>query len=211
MQAPFNSLNITSGRGSPDVLPLSGNLETTINRYAPVSVGGVPSGADNDKALEDEVERMAARDPIAAQVWRMYARTKATLPHAQRMENLTWRMMTMALKKRNEEEGKSRDAVPSSLPNFNFESGAPFPFFRPSTSSLAASIGGTKTNTAKSDSEAKPPTDNSDFEAGPKTEVKDEGRESQGRDSESRGRRPDKAIVRVVGFEGKSQDGEEAE
>jgi hypothetical protein len=26
----------------------------------------------------------------------MYARTKATLPHAQRMENITWRMMALA-------------------------------------------------------------------------------------------------------------------
>jgi len=34
----------------------------------------------------------------------MYARTKATLPHAQRMENLTWRMMALALKKRKEDE-----------------------------------------------------------------------------------------------------------
>ena len=34
----------------------------------------------------------------------MYARTKVTLPHAQRMENLTWRMMALALKKKKEED-----------------------------------------------------------------------------------------------------------
>ena len=28
----------------------------------------------------------------------MYANTKGTLPHAQRMENITWRMMVLALK-----------------------------------------------------------------------------------------------------------------
>ena len=34
----------------------------------------------------------------------MYARTKANLPHAQRMENITWRMMALALKKKKEQE-----------------------------------------------------------------------------------------------------------
>lgn len=36
----------------------------------------------------------------------MYARTKAHLPHAQRMENLTWRMMALALRKKREEEAR---------------------------------------------------------------------------------------------------------
>jgi GATA-binding protein len=49
-------------------------------------------------------EQLAREDPLATQVWKMYARTKATLPHAQRMENLTWRMMALALKKRKEDE-----------------------------------------------------------------------------------------------------------
>ena len=39
----------------------------------------------------------------------MYARQKATLPHAQRMENLTWRMMALALKKKKEDEGRERE------------------------------------------------------------------------------------------------------
>jgi GATA-binding protein len=34
----------------------------------------------------------------------MYARTKVTLPHAQRMENITWRMMTLALRKKKEDD-----------------------------------------------------------------------------------------------------------
>jgi len=37
----------------------------------------------------------------------MYARTKASLPHAQRMENLTWRMMALALRKKREEDAKA--------------------------------------------------------------------------------------------------------
>lgn len=51
-----------------------------------------------------DLEQMARDDPLATQVWRMYARQKATLPHAQRMENITWRMMALALKKKKGEE-----------------------------------------------------------------------------------------------------------
>ena len=49
-------------------------------------------------------EQLAKDDPLATKVWKMYARTKANLPHAQRMENLTWRMMALALKKKKEDE-----------------------------------------------------------------------------------------------------------
>ncbi|KAF4567451.1 hypothetical protein EYR40_006454 [Pleurotus pulmonarius] len=51
-------------------------------------------------------EQLAKDDPLATQVWKMYARTKATLPHAQRMENLTWRMMALTMRKKKEEEMK---------------------------------------------------------------------------------------------------------
>ena len=59
-----------------------------------------PQSLDDDADLE----QMAREDPLATQVWRMYARQKATLPHAQRMENITWRMMALALKKKKGEE-----------------------------------------------------------------------------------------------------------
>jgi len=53
---------------------------------------------------DNDPERLAKQDPLATQVWKMYARQKANLPHAQRMENLSWRMMALALKKKKEEE-----------------------------------------------------------------------------------------------------------
>ncbi|KAI0320784.1 hypothetical protein OF83DRAFT_1103200 [Amylostereum chailletii] len=53
-----------------------------------------------------DTDKLAKEDPLAAQVWKMYARTKANLPHAQRMENLTWRMMALALKKKKDEEAR---------------------------------------------------------------------------------------------------------
>lgn len=61
-----------------------------------------------DLAAEDvDPEQLAKDDPLATQVWRMYAKTKANLPHGQRMENLTWRMMALALKKKKDDDDKA--------------------------------------------------------------------------------------------------------
>lgn len=61
--------------------------------------------------LGPDPDQLAKEDPLATQVWKMYARTKATLPHAQRMENLTWRMMALALKKKKEDEARASEAT----------------------------------------------------------------------------------------------------
>ena len=57
-------------------------------------------------ASQCDPEQLAKEDPLATQVWKMYARTKANLPHAQRMENLTWRMMALQLKRKKDDEAK---------------------------------------------------------------------------------------------------------
>ncbi|TFK25727.1 hypothetical protein FA15DRAFT_668249 [Coprinopsis marcescibilis] len=66
-------------------------------------ISGSP-GIQHSPVAEKAPEELAKEDPLATQVWKMYARTKANLPHAQRMENLTWRMMAMALKKKERDE-----------------------------------------------------------------------------------------------------------
>lgn len=139
----------SASRGSPDLSGLP-------------SLGGLGS---------DDPEQMARDDPLMSQVWRMYVRTRAALPHAQRMENLTWRMMTLALKKR--EDAKAQEQAASSANSSQTQKGEPT--------------------------------------------VKQEGEASSLADTRTgdpqRGRRQDKnaARVRVVGFEGKNQDGEEEE
>ena len=49
-------------------------------------------------------EHMARRDPLATQIWKAYAnaRGRDALPNGQRMENLTWRLMHLTLKKQEE-------------------------------------------------------------------------------------------------------------
>jgi GATA-binding protein len=48
-------------------------------------------------------EETPRKDPLAAQIWVLYGRIKTQMPNAERMENLTWRMMSMNLRRK---EGK---------------------------------------------------------------------------------------------------------
>ena len=50
-------------------------------------------GADLDKP--DEMEKM---DPLGTQIWRLYSKQKKTMPNSERMENLSWRLMSVKLK-----------------------------------------------------------------------------------------------------------------
>ncbi|KAF9647321.1 hypothetical protein BDM02DRAFT_3117209 [Thelephora ganbajun] len=56
---------------------------------------------------------MAKQDPLVTQVWKMYARTKATQPHAHRMENITWRMMALVLQKKKRDDKRNTTDVSS--------------------------------------------------------------------------------------------------
>lgn len=72
-------------------------------------LSGSPDLKSIELAMADaDPEKLAKEDPLATQVWKMYARTKATMPHAQRMENITWRMMALALKKKKEDEDRAK-------------------------------------------------------------------------------------------------------
>lgn len=64
-----------------------------------------------DDAASEEAEtpeEMQKKDPLATQIWRLYSKTKRQLPNQERMENLTWRMMAMSLRKRQQEEEAAR-------------------------------------------------------------------------------------------------------
>lgn len=49
-------------------------------------------------------EQQSKDDPLATKVWKMYAQQRASMANAHRMENLTWRMMSMTLRKQKEQE-----------------------------------------------------------------------------------------------------------
>lgn len=49
-------------------------------------------------------EELQKKDPLGTQIWKLYSRTKTRLPNQERMENLTWRMMAMNLKRLEREQ-----------------------------------------------------------------------------------------------------------
>ncbi|KAI0886163.1 uncharacterized protein GGS22DRAFT_125050 [Annulohypoxylon maeteangense] len=66
----------------------------------------------NDAAGNNEtIEQMQESDPLATQVWRFYRNTKQNLPSQERMVNLTWRMMHLSLRRRQQAEDARRAAL----------------------------------------------------------------------------------------------------
>jgi GATA-binding protein, other eukaryote len=64
-----------------------------------------PTWKDDAAGAElDSPDEMQKKDPLATQIWRLYTKTKKQLPNQERMENLTWRMMAMSLRKRKQEQ-----------------------------------------------------------------------------------------------------------
>ncbi|CAG8012623.1 unnamed protein product [Penicillium nalgiovense] len=67
----------------------------------------------------DNPDEMQRNDPLAAQIWKLYTRTKSQLPNQERMENLTWRMMAMNLRRKEREQqaraSEARSPTPSGI------------------------------------------------------------------------------------------------
>jgi len=49
---------------------------------------------------------MQKNDPLGIQIWKLYSKTKTQLPNQERMDNLTWRMMAMNLKRKEREQAR---------------------------------------------------------------------------------------------------------
>ncbi|KAK9460616.1 uncharacterized protein V1516DRAFT_639358 [Lipomyces oligophaga] len=85
-------------------------------------------------------------DPLAARIWRIYAKAKASLPYQERMENLSWRMMAMSLKKKEKAAASSKSSTLDLSTN-----NIPSPVFSPrgsaSTSASTTTCATTRTST----------------------------------------------------------------
>lgn len=64
---------------------------------------------DAGPEILDSAEDMQKKDPLGTQIWKLYSKTKTRLPNQERMENLTWRMMAMNLKRREREQAALYD------------------------------------------------------------------------------------------------------
>lgn len=72
-------------------------------------------GNDAGTASVESAEEMQKNDPLGTQIWKLYSRAKTQLPNAERMENLTWRMMAMNMRRAELDRNKGygcRNAAP---------------------------------------------------------------------------------------------------
>lgn len=62
---------------------------------------------DGLAGMSKSPEEMAKDEPLATQVWRFYAKQRQSLPNPERMENLTWRLMAVSLRKEGQQTQES--------------------------------------------------------------------------------------------------------
>lgn len=67
---------------------------------------------DDASGIEAESpEEMQKKDPLGTQIWKLYHKTKGQLPNSERLENLTWRMMSMNLRRKELERLRYRSTL----------------------------------------------------------------------------------------------------
>ena len=125
------TVNTASTSQSPTNLSSTATSTTSYNSSRPTKPGNPRLGpnldlstpetlARNESLLRDAVfpewkdddhppnfenpEEMQQKDPLGTQIWKLYSRTKSRLPNQERMENLTWRMMAMNLRRREQQQ-----------------------------------------------------------------------------------------------------------
>lgn len=57
-------------------------------------------GDDSTAEQQKSPAEMQKNDPLGTQIWKLYHKTKGQLPNSERLENLSWRMMSMNLRRR---------------------------------------------------------------------------------------------------------------
>ncbi len=55
---------------------------------------------DATNVEEGDPEEMQKKDPLGTQIWKLYHKQKGQLPNSERLENLSWRMMSMNLRRK---------------------------------------------------------------------------------------------------------------
>jgi hypothetical protein len=82
-------------------------------------------GNDAGSPDVESPEQMQKDDPLGTQIWKLYSRAKTQLPNAERMENLTWRLMSVNLKRAELERNKGYECRHVSLADRHLRSVRP--------------------------------------------------------------------------------------
>lgn len=106
--SPLTPLPLSSGfrgnrtRGKLDISSQHNQTRTELLHEA-VFPNWRDDASSADLGPPDEMQK---KDPLATQIWKLYSKTKSQLPNHERMENLTWRMMAMSLKRKEREQAR---------------------------------------------------------------------------------------------------------
>jgi hypothetical protein len=93
--------------GAESLFPPTNDLFKLGSRRPPSKKSGRIESDDEESGTEDENGDSAAtksktsHDPLSTQVWRLFSMAKDSAPNGQRLENLTWRMMAMAIQRKD--------------------------------------------------------------------------------------------------------------
>ena len=93
----LNTKQVSNSRGNLD-FPEPDLARNELLQDAVFPAWGDDSAGDSIESPEE----MQKKDPLGTQIWKLYSRTKTRLPNQERMENLTWRMMAMNLRRREQ-------------------------------------------------------------------------------------------------------------
>ncbi|KAF4549939.1 Nitrogen regulatory protein areA-like protein [Elsinoe fawcettii] len=80
--------------------------------------------SDVDIVKDDDIREMQKEDPLGTQIWKLYSKNKLQLPNAERMENLTWRMMSMNLRRKEMARQGPSSNTPSGIAQLRQSSAA---------------------------------------------------------------------------------------
>ncbi|RAL10969.1 uncharacterized protein BO97DRAFT_454669, partial [Aspergillus homomorphus CBS 101889] len=118
-----SSTTTTNHNNNYRLPPSSSQLSDDLSFDSPISPAD--SSQAHDGLLHDSLfpewksprestdcsDEMQRNDPLATQIWKLYSRTKAQLPNQERMENLTWRMMAMSLRRKERERVEQSSGI----------------------------------------------------------------------------------------------------
>ena len=94
--APSSSTTSSAVHSLTSASTLDSPTESSARRALRDSVFESATWREPDAETPEELQR---KDPLGTQIWKLYSKTRNTLPNSERMENLTWRMMSMNLRR----------------------------------------------------------------------------------------------------------------
>jgi GATA-binding protein len=98
---------------SPSDAPLGGKLDLSLDqshtqtRRELLREAFFPDLRDDATGADwDHPDEMQKNDPLGTHMWKIVSKVKTQIANHERMENMTWRLMAMSLKKKGEEQAR---------------------------------------------------------------------------------------------------------